>query len=306
MLKETLFIVPVLFCLTPWVGPPAALLLGIVVALTLGEPFNKKYISQTTHWLLKAAVVGLGFGMNFFAAIKIGETGLTFSLISILSTLALGFFLGKWLSIDKKTTTLISSGTAICGGSAIAAISPIIKADSHQMSIALGTVFILNSVALIVFPPIGHIIHLSQKQFGYWAGIAIHDTSSVVGAASAYGTQALQVATSVKLARALWIIPLSLAASLVYNDGWKGISIPYFILLFIGAMLLNTFVPSIHKLSIWIEPVAEKGLTITLFLIGSGLTLNVLKKVGIKPLVKGVLLWLFIAGSSLWVILSTM
>jgi uncharacterized integral membrane protein (TIGR00698 family) len=233
----------------------------------------------------------------------VGEKGLFYTIISIGATLILGYFLGKQLKVDKKITALISSGTAICGGSAIAAMSPVIKANDRQISIALGTVFILNSVALFVFPFIGDALNLTQMQFGYWAAIAIHDTSSVVGAASAYGTEALQIATSVKLGRALWILPLSLIGSLVYKSGSSSISIPYFILLFVAAMLLNTFVPAVSNLSTWIVPISKELLTVTLFLIGTGLSLKVIKNVGARPLVKGVLLWIFIAAGALWMIL---
>lgn len=305
-IKKILFAALLLLCLTPWIGPPLALLLGTLTALILGETFDKKIISGATHWLLKSAVVGLGFGMNFFVAIQAGKTGFVFSLISIICTLLLGFYLAKVLVIDKKTAMLISSGTAICGGSAIAAISPIIKANEHQISIALGTVFILNSVALFLFPFVGHLLHLSQTQFGYWSAIAIHDTSSVVGAASTYGRHALEIATSVKLGRALWIIPLSLLASRFYSSGTQKISIPYFIMLFIGAMIVNTFIPGFDTISGWIVPLAKKSLTLTLFLIGSGLTADVLKKVGVRPLAKGVILWIFIACGSLWMVLYSL
>jgi len=301
--QKVIFLLVGALCLTPWIGPPLALGLGIIIALAMGSVFDRDRINKLTSWLLKGAVVGLGFGMNINTALEVGEKGLFYTIISIGATLILGYFLGKQLKVDKKITALISSGTAICGGSAIAAMSPVIKANDRQISIALGTVFILNSVALFVFPFIGDALNLTQMQFGYWAAIAIHDTSSVVGAASAYGTEALQIATSVKLGRALWILPLSLIGSLVYKSGSSSISIPYFILLFVAAMLLNTFVPAVSNLSTWIVPISKELLTVTLFLIGTGLSLKVIKNVGARPLVKGVLLWIFIAAGALWMIL---
>jgi uncharacterized integral membrane protein (TIGR00698 family) len=302
--QKVIFLLVGALCLTPWIGPPLALGLGIIIALAMGSVFGKDRINKLTSWLLKGAVVGLGFGMNINTALEVGEKGLFYTIISIGATLILGYFLGKQLKVDKKITALISSGTAICGGSAIAAMSPVIKANDRQISIALGTVFILNSVALFVFPFIGDALNLTQMQFGYWAAIAIHDTSSVVGAASAYGTEALQIATSVKLGRALWILPLSLIGSLIYKSGSSSISIPYFILLFVVAMLLNTFVPAVSNLATWIVPISKELLTVTLFLIGTGLSLKVIKNVGARPLVKGVLLWIFIATGSLWMILA--
>ena len=302
--KKIAFLSVGTLCLSPWIGPPLALALGIVVALVAGPVFNKNAVSKVTSFLLKAAVVGLGFGMNFSTAIKVGQEGLLFTVASIAATLSLGYYLGKKLKVDDKTTALIASGTAICGGSAIAAMSPVIDADDRQISTALGTVFVLNSIALFLFPFLGDLIHLTQTQFGYWAAIAIHDTSSVVGAASAYGNEALQIATSVKLERALWILPLSLVGSWVYKSSRGKVTIPYFIFLFIAAMLLNTFVPGLSSLSTWIVPASKKMLTITLFLIGTGLSLSVLKEVGIRPFVKGILLWVFISVGSLWMILS--
>lgn len=301
--KKILFLIGGTLCLTPWVGPPLALFIGIVIALSIGTVFNKTTISDITHWLLKASVVGLGFGMNVSTALAVGKEGLLFTIVSITATLSLGYYLGRKLNVDRKTSTLISSGTAICGGSAIAALTPVINADDRQVSVALGTVFVLNAIALFVFPAIGHFLHLTQTQFGYWAAIAIHDTSSVVGAASAYGNTALDIATSVKLERALWILPVSFVISLIYKSGREMISIPYFIILFVAAMLLNTYVPSVSVLAEWIVPIAHQLLTLTLFLIGTGLSIEVLKKVGIRPLLKGSLLWVFISIGSLWMII---
>ena len=259
-----------------------------------GNPFVAfNHIAIT--YLLQFSVIGLGFGMNATAAISAGKEGFLLTIFSIFSTLILGTFLGKWLKTDKKTSHLISCGTAICGGSAIAAISPVIKSNENQTSIALGVIFILNSIALFVFPFIGHKLDLSQKEFGLWCAIAIHDTSSVVGAANKYGAEALQIATTVKLARALWIIPISLLTAVIFKNKSQKIKIPYFIGLFILAMLFNSYVPQTAIVSPYIVNIAKIGLTITLFLIGATLNINTLKAVGVKPLFQGVLLWIFIA-----------
>jgi len=263
-----------------------------------GNPFVAfNHIAIT--YLLQFSVIGLGFGMNATAAISAGKEGFMLTIFSIFSTLILGTFLGKWLKTDKKTSHLISCGTAICGGSAIAAISPVIKSNENQTSIALGVIFILNSIALFVFPFIGHQLDLSQKEFGLWCAIAIHDTSSVVGAANKYGSEALQIATTVKLARALWIIPISLLTAVIFKNKSQKIKIPYFIGLFILAMLFNSYVPQTAIVSPYIVNIAKIGLTITLFLIGATLNINTLKAVGVKPLFQGVLLWIFIAGLGL-------
>jgi uncharacterized integral membrane protein (TIGR00698 family) len=248
-------------------------------------------------------VIGLGFGMNVNSAFSAGKEGFLFTIISIVSTLILGTFLGKWFKIEKKTSHLISCGTAICGGSAIAAIAPVIQSDEKQTSVALGVIFILNSVALFLFPAVGHWLDLSQKEFGLWCAIAIHDTSSVVGAASKYGTEALQIATTVKLARALWIIPVALITSLVFKNKSNTIKIPYFIGLFILAMIANTYLPQMESVAPHLVSIAKIGLTVTLFLIGAGLNRSVLKSVGLKPFAQGVLLWTFIAIATLFSII---
>jgi len=211
--------------------------------------------------------------------------------------------MGKWLNIEKKTSYLISSGTAICGGSAIAAISPIIKAEEKQISVALGCIFILNSIALFIFPVIGHYLNLSQTQFGLWCAIAIHDTSSVVGAASKYGQHALEVATTVKLARALWIIPVAFMSTFIFKNKSKTVSIPYFIGLFIVAMIANTYIAPVAVISPYLVTVAKAGLTLTLFLIGAGLSRKVLLSVGFKPLLQGVVLWMVISVTALYAVL---
>ncbi|MBF7091698.1 putative sulfate exporter family transporter [Flavobacterium sp. ALJ2] len=296
--KQIIFAVLLLLCLTSIISPPIALLLGLLVANLSGNPFlhfNHKAITI----LLQFSVVGLGFGMNATSALAAGKEGLLLTIASIFSTIILGYFLGKWFNIDKKTSHLISCGTAICGGSAIAAIAPVIKSDEKQTSVALGVIFILNSIALFLFPYIGHELDLSQKEFGLWCAIAIHDTSSVVGAANKFGAEALQIATTVKLARALWIIPIALLTTVLFKNKQTKIKIPYFIGLFILAMLLNTYVPQTAIIAPTLVLLAKIGLTVTLFLIGAGLNLSVLKTVGVKPLVQGVLLWIVIASLSL-------
>ncbi|WP_427854653.1 YeiH family protein [Flavobacterium pygoscelis] len=296
--QKIIFGLLTLLCLSGFISPPVALLMGLVVANLSGHPFLELN-HKATSILLQVSVVGLGFGMNVNSALSAGKEGFIFTVASIFCTLILGFFIGKWLNIEKKTSHLISCGTAICGGSAIAAIAPVIKSDEKQTSVALGVIFILNSIALFLFPAIGHWLDLSQQEFGLWCAIAIHDTSSVVGAANKYGAEALQIATTVKLARALWIIPVALLTSVLFKNKSSKIKIPYFIGLFIVAMLLNTYVPQTALVAPYLVNIAKIGLTITLFLIGAGLNFSVLKSVGVKPLIQGVLLWIFIATAAL-------
>jgi uncharacterized integral membrane protein (TIGR00698 family) len=297
-MQHAIFILIIVLCLFSVISPPIALLSGVVMVNVFGNPFVAFNHTAITY-LLQFSVIGLGFGMNASNAISAGKEGFLLTIFSIFSTLILGTFLGKWLKTDRKTSHLISCGTAICGGSAIAAISPVIKSNENQTSIALGVIFILNSIALFVFPFIGHQLDLSQKEFGLWCAIAIHDTSSVVGAANKYGAEALQIATTVKLARALWIIPISLLTAAVFKNKSQKIKIPYFIGLFILAMLFNSYVPATAIVAPFIVDVAKIGLTITLFLIGATLNINTLKAVGVKPLLQGVFLWIFIAGLGL-------
>ena len=303
LLQKLFFIILLLLCLFNSITPPIALLLGLVVANLSGHPFLP-FNHIAIRYLLQFSVVGLGFGMNAKSAIAIGSTSFLFTIISIVSTVLFGYLLGKWLTIEEKTSHLISCGTAICGGSAIAAIAPIIKSDEKQTSVALGVIFILNSVALFLFPTVGHWLRLSQQEFGLWCAIAIHDTSSVVGAANKYGQEALEIATTVKLARALWIIPVALMTTVFFKNKTSRIKIPYFIGFFIIAMLLNTYVAQITFFAPRIVALAKIGLTITLFLIGSGLNINVLRSVGIKPLLQGLLLWFFIASLALLAIIN--
>lgn len=303
--REVIFIGALLLCLTPWASPPLALFLGLVVAQVIGHPFQHVN-HKVTSLLLKVSVVGLGFGINFQSALKAGSDGFLFTIISIVGTLLFGVLIGKMLRIEKKTSYLISSGTAICGGSAIAAIAPVIDAEESQTSVALGTVFILNSVALFLFPEVGTWFHMSQNQFGLWAAIAIHDTSSVVGAASKYGAEALQIATTVKLARSLWIIPIAIITSMLFRQKVNNVKVPWFIGLFVLAMLASTYIPAIQPVTPFAVHIAKSGLTVTLFLIGAGLSVKVLKTVGWKPLLQGVLVWVAISIGTLFMVLKYM
>lgn len=286
-----------------FITPPIALFLGLVFALLCGKAypsFNKKMSKK----LLQYSVIGLGFGMNLQASLASGAEGMTFTIISVVGTMLIGWFIGrKLIKVERNTSYLISSGTAICGGSAIAAVGPVIKAKDSEMSVALGTIFILNAIALFIFPIIGHWLGMTQEQFGLWAAIAIHDTSSVVGAGAAYGEEALKIATTVKLTRALWIIPLAIATSFIFKTKGQKISIPWFILWFVVAMIINTYLLSLSETGImignFINSLARKSLTLTLFFIGASLSVDTLKAVGIKPLIQGVLLWIVISLSTL-------
>lgn len=295
--------IPALLGLSGWVTPPVSLFLGLAFALACGcayPAFNKK----ASKYLLQYSVVGLGFGMDLHASLQSGSEGMAFTVISVVGTMCIGWLIGrKLLHVDRDTSYLISSGTAICGGSAIAAVGPVLKAKDAEMSVALGTVFILNAVALFIFPPIGHWLGMTQEQFGLWAAIAIHDTSSVVGAGAAYGEEALEIATTIKLTRALWIIPLALVTSLIFKGNGKKISIPWFIFFFVLAMIVNTYLLSASEAGMtvgrFINGLARKSLTLTLFFIGASLSMDVLKSVGVKSLVQGILLWIIISTGTL-------
>ncbi|HKO78570.1 MAG TPA: putative sulfate exporter family transporter [Flavobacterium sp.] len=302
VVQQVIFVLILLLCLFPIISPPVALVLGLIIANVFGHPFlhlNHK----VTNILLQVSVVGLGFGMNVHSAVAAGKEGFLFTIGSIIATITLGTLLGKWFKVQKKTSHLISCGTAICGGSAIAAIAPVIQSDEKQTSVALGVIFILNSIALFVFPLVGHWLDMSQNDFGLWCAIAIHDTSSVVGAANKYGTEALQVATTVKLARALWIIPVALITAVVFKNKKSKVKIPYFIGLFILAMVCNTYFSPVTSFAPHLVSIAKIGLTVTMFLIGAGLNSTVLKSVGMFPLLQGVLLWVSIAVGALLAIL---
>ncbi|OZC04757.1 hypothetical protein BSZ36_14800 [Rubricoccus marinus] len=294
--------------LIPGVSPALALGAGAVLGLTLGSPFPARG-AKVSKWLLKACVVGLGFGMSLGAVLDVGRAGVLVTAAGIAFALGLGLLLARLLGVDRETGTLISGGTAICGGSAIAALGPAIGARAEAMGVALATVFVLNGVALYLFPAIGHALELSQHQFALWAAIAIHDTSSVVGAASSYGAEALAEATVLKLTRALWIVPLATGAAWLRQrrgagSGGATVSVPWFIALFALASSVVALFPAGAPAYAVIVAVARQGLVLTLFLIGAGLSRATLRAVGVRPLVQGVLLWLAVAGASLAAILA--
>ena len=287
-------------CLFPVVSPPIALFLGIIFVNIFGQVFNADKIIKI---VLQVSIVGLGFGINLKQALQAGSEGFLFTVFSITLIVVLGIVLGYIFRIDKIITQLISFGTAICGGSAIAAIAPILKADGKQTSVSLGIIFLLNALALFIFPEIGQYFHLSQNQFGIWSAIAIHDTSSVVGAASKYGHEALQTATTVKLARALWIIPISFVLSFLNKSGGK-IKIPYFIGFFVLAILVNSYFPAIKEVTNYVVDFSKSSLKVALFLIGTGLSFQNLRNIGIKPLLLGIILWVVISVISLFAVLE--
>lgn len=303
-----LFFALVVFVLTPWASPPLALLLGLLFALAIGNPYPKE--SKTySKYVMQAAIVGLGFGLDFSAVVKAGSEGFVFTVCSILGTLGLGYFVRRWLMLPRRTSILISVGTAICGASAIAAVGPVLDAEHDEMSVAFGCVFLLNVVALFIFPPMGHLLGLSQADFGLWAGIAIHDTSSVVGAAQAYGQQAMEIGTIVKLSRAIWIVPLVLIYMAIehkrrtaLNEPTPKIPIPWFIGFFILASILRTALGIPEEITKPIVTVAKSLFSLTLFLIGAGLTMASLKAVGPKSLSLGVILWIFVSSATLLVV----
>lgn len=309
--SKIVFVVLVIVAVLPFVASWMALLVGFFYAFVFGGPAYPTFAKKTQKYLLQACVVGLGFGMNLQAALQSGKDGMLFTIVSVIAVMILGFVAGKVLKVDSKTSYLISAGTAICGGSAIAAVAPVVDAKDDQMSVSLGTVFVLNAIALLVFPPLGHLFNMTDIQFGEWAAIAIHDTSSVVGAAAAYSDKALEVAAMVKCTRALWILPLALVTMLFFrkNKGKGKLNvIPWFIFLFAIAMVLNTYV--FEPLGIPKEVgetivfIAKRGFALTLFLIGTGLSKEKLKSCGLRPFVQGVSLWFAIGILSFAVIMA--
>lgn len=302
LVRRIIFILIFLACFSGFISPPISLTLGIFFGLLLGNPLPNE--SRTaSRFLLQASVIALGFGMNLYEVLRAGRSGFLYTAFSILFALAVGLALGKWLQITGNCSYLTTVGTAICGGSAIAAIAPILHAEEDETAVSLATVFILNSVALLIFPPLGHLQNLSQTQFGLWAALAIHDTSSVVGAASRYGQTALLVGTTVKLARALWIVPLAVATALFRKSKSK-IVFPWFILFFSLAAIFNTELPQCANLSHALFQLGRLGLTATLFLIGAGISKEALRRVGWRPLAQGILLWLIVGTISLYFIRS--
>ncbi len=282
-------------------SPSIALVCGLLVGIIFGNPFPQ-YTKPVTKYLLQASIVGLGFGININKVVAAGQEGFVFTLLSLSAAIGLGYLLGRLFRVDRVISYLVSVGTAICGGSAIAAVSQVVEADDQEVSVSIGTVFILNAIALLIFPPLGHWAELTQHQFGIWAAIAIHDTSSVVGAAASYGNEALTVATTVKLARALWIVPLALLSAAIFKkkSSWGGF--PWFILFFLVASMLGSWVNMPLILLAAIVHSAKAGFSITLFLIGAGISMGALKRVGPRPLLLGVVLWVIILVSSLYLI----
>lgn len=303
IVNRIIFTILILLCLNNLVSSPVALILGFIFTLLIGNTW-KEYVKKIIPILLKISVIGLGFGMYLMETLKAGKEGFSLTLFTISITFITGLFFTRLLKIEKKLGHLISSGTSICGGSAIAAISPAIKANPKTISLALGVVFLLNSIALLVFPAIGHFFHMTQHQFGMWAAVAIHDTSSVVGAALNYGEESLKIATTVKLARTLWIIPISFASLLFFKNRNGGIKMPWFILLFVLAILTNTYLDLPLFLTESITEVSKRLLLVVLFLVGTSLSVQDIKQTGTKPFILGTILWLLISISSLVYILN--
>jgi uncharacterized integral membrane protein (TIGR00698 family) len=301
-MSKSLFFAGVILAASGFVSPPVALLGGLIYGLTLAHPFHVESKSLS-KFLLQASVVALGFGMNFHEVLQAGKSGFLYTALSITGAMLLGLGLGYLIHVQQKPSFLISAGTAICGGSAIAAVGPIAEANEEEMAVSLGTVFILNSVALFLFPVIGLALHMSQTQFGLWSALAIHDTSSVVGATAKYGAAALAVGTTIKLARALWIVPLS-AVTAIFLKSKARIQWPWFILFFCLAALLNTLLPAYNGTFGALNHLGRIGLTVTLFLIGTGLNKKTLAKVGVRPLLQGLILWVIVGSTTLALILG--
>ncbi len=295
--RIAIFAICIVACTTRWLTPPIALLLGLAFAQFVGHPFTA-INSKATNLFLKCSIVGLGFGLNVSAALEAGRRGFWLTVVFLVTTLIVGLAIGDRLGMSRKTSYLLASGTAICGGSAIAAIASVIDPSEDEISVSLGTIFLLNALALLIFPAIGHYYSLTQQQFGLWAAVAIHDTSSVVGAATVYGDRALETATTLKLARTLWIVPLTVLSAVAFHSKRRSVALPWFILWFILAMLANTYVALAHRYGSQIVALAKTGFTITLFLIGAGLSFETMKMVGWRALCLGVLLWLMVSVSS--------
>ncbi len=301
-MDKRLFFLGIILAASGLISPPFALLAGLVYGLTLTHPFHVESKSLA-KFLLQASVVGLGFGMNLHEVVHAGRSGFLYTAVSITTVMSLGLGLGYLIHVSNKSSFLIAAGTAICGGSAIAAVGPIAEASEEEMAVSLGAVFILNSVALFLFPVVGFALHMTQSQFGLWSALAIHDTSSVVGATAKYGPIALAVGTTVKLARALWIVPLSIVTALTLKSKAR-IQWPWFILFFCVAAVLNTVLPVFNPAFTALSRLGRIGLTVTLFLIGTGLNKETLRKVGVRPLLQGITLWIIVGTATLTLILS--
>lgn len=302
-INKLYYIIPVC-CLFPFFSAPLALFLGFLLSiLQKGEAPLKT--GKLTKYLLQASIVCMGFAMSVQEVVQTGKSGFMITIVSVVVTMLCGMILGKFFGVDKNTTTLISGGTAICGGSAIAAIAPVIDAKNNQISFSLAVIFVLNAVALFIFPAIGHLLNMDQTHFGYWAAIAIHDTSSVVGACSAYGEQALQVGTTVKLTRTLWIIPVALCIALYNKNSASKISIPWFILLFVVAILIGNYLPGMEETNNHLSWLGKKGMMVSLFFIGTSINLEEVRKSGVNTFLLGILLWAIIATLSYyWITLA--
>lgn len=299
-MEKNVFFVGIILAASGLVSPPIALLGGLIYGFTLEHPFHVES-KRLSKFLLQASVVALGFSMNLHEVVHAGRSGFVYTAASITLAMLLGLGLGYLIHVGRKPAFLISAGTAICGGSAIAAVGPIAAANEEEMAVSLGAVFILNSIALFLFPIIGYALHLTQSQFGLWAALAIHDTSSVVGATARYGPTALAVGTTIKLARALWIVPLSAVTAVALKSKTK-IQWPWFILLFCAAALLNTLLPTLNPEFVALGRLGKIGLTVTLFLIGTGLNKETLKRVGVRPLLQGLTLWIIVGVTTLTLI----
>lgn len=292
-LGKLYYIIPIC-CLFPFFSAPLALFLGILLAFFhKGEKAFET--GKLTKYLLQGSIVCMGFAMPMQEVIQTGKAGFMITIVSVAVTMVCGILLGKLLKVEKNTSTLISGGTAICGGSAIAAIAPVIEAKNNQISFSLAVIFVLNAVALFLFPAIGHLLQMDQTHFGYWAAIAIHDTSSVVGACSAYGEQALQVGTTVKLTRTLWIIPLALCIAVFNKGNARKINIPWFILLFVVAIAIGNYIPGMNETNIHLNWLGKKGMMISLFFIGASINIKEVKKTGVNTFLLGIFLWAIIA-----------
>jgi uncharacterized integral membrane protein (TIGR00698 family) len=295
--SKKLFFVGLIIAATGLISPPVALVGGIVFGFAFVHPYHVES-KQLSKFLLQASVIGLGFGMDLHQVIQVGRSGFLYTAASISFALLLGWALGRFLKVTRGTSFLISAGTAICGGSAIAAIAPITDAGEDEIAVSLGTIFVLNSVALLTFPLIGTLLHMTQTQFGLWSALAIHDTSSVVGATAKYGALALAVGTTVKLARALWIVPVSMGTAMARKSSAR-VQWPWFILFFCLAAVLNTYIHTFQPAYPVLKHLGVIGLTVTLFLIGTGLSMKTIRQVGARPLLQGVLLWIVVAVGSL-------
>jgi uncharacterized integral membrane protein (TIGR00698 family) len=298
--SKIIFLICLILAATGYVSPPIALLGGLIYGFSFEHPYHV-HSRKLSRWLLQASVVGLGFGMNLHEIVHAGRSGFIYTAIGIGVSMLLGTLLGRMFTVGSKVSYLITVGTAICGGSAIAAVAPITNAGDEDIAVSLGTVFVLNSIALFVFPAIGGALHLSQSQFGLWAALAIHDTSSVVGATAKYGAEALAIGTTVKLARALWIVPVALVTAYFVKSKTR-IQLPWFILLFCFAAVANTYLPIFGPEYGILSKLGRIGLTITLFLIGTGISRSTIKQVGTRPLLQGVVLWAIVAVSTLMAI----